>query len=86
MIETEPTKFRKEYHFGLEDNITSLPTKIEYFRNAFNQVKNSSVNEIQLQFMESNMNCKTEYACSLFSALPRTEKPQARIKTMHQFI
>lgn len=49
-------------------------------------MKNSSVNEIQLQFMESNMNCKTEYACSLFSALPRTEKPQARIKTMHQFI
>lgn len=31
--------FHKEYHFGLEDNITSLPTKITYFLNASNQVK-----------------------------------------------
>lgn len=42
--------------------------------------KNSSANEIPLQFMESDMNCKIEYPSSLFSALPRTEKLQARVK------
>lgn len=82
MIKTEPSTFHEEYHFGLEDNITSLSTKIAYFLNAFNQVKNSSVNEIQHCFMESDMNCKTEYPSSLFSALPRTEKPQVSVKPL----
>lgn len=44
--------------------------------------KKSSVNEIQHRFMESDMNCKTEHPSSLFSALPRTEKPQARGKPL----
>lgn len=82
MTKIEPSTFHNEHHFGLEDSITSLTTKIAYFLNAFNQVK------IQVQMKFSIVSwkviwiAKQNIQANLFSVLPKTGKPQARVEPL----
>lgn len=81
MIKIEPSTFYKEYHLGLEDNITSLPAKIAYFLNAFNQVKNPNVERSSIDSWKVTWIVRQNGHALL--ALPRTEKPEARIWTLY---
>lgn len=82
MIKIEPSTFYKEYHLGLEDNITSLPAKIVYFLNAFNQVKNPNVKRSSIDSWKVTWIVRQNGHALL--ALPRTEKTRSKnLNSLH---